>query len=334
LPVRVYYDKDADLNLLKGKKFAILGYGSQGHAHALNLRDSGMDVVVGLYEGSSSAKRAEADGINVMSSDEAAGWADTIMILAPDHLQSGIYKNSVEKHLKPGKTLMFAHGFSIHFNQVVPPKDIDVSMIAPKAPGHRMREVFVEGSGVPMLVAVFQDASGNALNNALAYGKAVGGGRAGILETTFREETETDLFGEQAVLCGGVTALMKAGFETLVEAGYAPESAYFEVLHEMKLIVDLIYEGGMARMRYSVSDTAEYGDYTRGPRIVTEETKKEMKRILTEIQNGSFAKEWITENQVGRPGFLAMRKNANEHQLETVGKELRSMMPWIKQGRD
>lgn len=333
MPVRVYYDKDADLNLLKGKKIAILGYGSQGHAHALNLKDSGLDVAVGLYQGSPSWKKVENDGIRVMTSEEAAAWADTVMILAPDHLQSGIYK-SIEKSLTAGKTLMFAHGFTIHFNQIIPPKDVDVSMIAPKAPGHRAREVFVEGSGVPMLVAVHQDASGNALNNALAYGKAIGGGRAGILETTFREEAETDLFGEQAVLCGGVTALIQAGFETLVEAGYAPESAYFECLHEMKLIVDLIYEGGMARMRHSISDTAEYGDYSRGPRIVTEETKKEMKKILKEIQNGSFAKEWITENQAGRPGFIAMRKNAQEHQLETVGKELRSMMPWIKQGRD
>ena len=332
MPVRVFYDKDADLNLLKGKKMAILGYGSQGHAHALNLRDSGLEVAVGLYPDSKSWKVAEEDGVRVLRTEEAAEWGDTIMVLAPDHLQSHIYHSAIERNLKPGKTLMFAHGFSIHFNQVVPPRDVDVSMIAPKAPGHRCREVFVEGGGVPMLVAVHQDASGHAMQNALAYGKAMGGGRAGLLETTFREETETDLFGEQAVLCGGVTALMQAGFETLVEAGYAPESAYFECLHEMKLIVDLIYEGGMARMRYSVSDTAEYGDYTRGPRIVTEETKKEMKRILHEIQSGQFAKEWISENQANRPGFLAMRKNASEHELERVGKELRSMMPWIKQG--
>jgi len=332
LPVRVYYDKDADLNLLKGKKIAILGYGSQGHAHALNLKDSGLDVGVGLYPGSKSWKVAEEDGVKVMRTDEAAEWADTVMVLLPDHLQAGIYHQDVERHLKPGKTLMFAHGFTIHFNQIVPPKDVDVAMIAPKAPGHRCREEFVDGKGVPCLVAVHQDASGKAMQNALAYGKAFGAGRAGILETTFREETETDLFGEQTVLCGGVTALMQAGFETLVEAGYAPESAYFECIHEMKLIVDLIYEGGMARMRYSVSDTAEYGDYSRGPRIITEETKKEMKRVLNEIQTGAFAKEWITENQVGRPGFLALRKRNAETELERVGKELRSMMPWIKPG--
>jgi len=332
LPVRVYYDKDADLNLLKSRKIAILGYGSQGHAHALNLKDSGLDVGVGLYPDSKSWKVAEQDGVKVMRTDEAAEWADTIMVLAPDHLQSGIYRQDVERHLKPGKTLMFAHGFTIHFNQIVPPKDVDVAMIAPKAPGHRCREEFVDGKGVPCLVAVHQDASGRAMQNALAYGKAFGAGRAGILETTFREETETDLFGEQTVLCGGVTALMQAGFETLVEAGYAPESAYFECIHEMKLIVDLIYEGGMERMRYSISDTAEYGDYTRGPRIVTEETKKEMKRILNEIQTGVFAKEWITENHVGRPGFLALRKRGAESELERVGKELRSMMPWIKAG--
>ena len=332
MPVRVYYDKDADLNLLKSRKIAILGYGSQGHAHALNLKDSGLDVGVGLYPDSKSWKVAEQDGVKVMRTDEAAEWADTIMVLAPDHLQSGIYRQDVERHLKPGKTLMFAHGFTIHFNQIVPPKDVDVAMIAPKAPGHRCREEFVDGKGVPCLVAVHQDASGRAMQNALAYGKAFGAGRAGILETTFREETETDLFGEQTVLCGGVTALMQAGFETLVEAGYAPESAYFECIHEMKLIVDLIYEGGMERMRYSISDTAEYGDYTRGPRIVTEETKKEMKRILNEIQTGVFAKEWITENHVGRPGFLALRKRGAESELERVGKELRSMMPWIKAG--
>jgi ketol-acid reductoisomerase len=332
MPVRVFYDKDADLNLLKGKKIAILGYGSQGHAHALNLKDSGLDVAVGLYEGSKSWKVAEEDGLQVMRADQAAEWADTIMMLLPDHLQAGVYKHDVERHLRAGKTYMAAHGFTIHFNQIIPPKDVDVSMIAPKAPGHRCREEFVDGRGVPCLVAVHQDASGKALQNALAYGKAFGAGRAGILETTFREETETDLFGEQTVLCGGVTALMQAGFETLVEAGYAPESAYFECIHEMKLIVDLIYEGGMARMRYSVSDTAEYGDYSRGPRIITKETKKEMKRILQEIQTGAFAKEWITENNVGRPGFLALRKRAAEHELERVGKDLRSMMPWIKPG--
>src|SRR5438067_3422128 len=332
MPVRVFYDKDGDLNLLKGKKIAILGYGSQGHAHALNLKDSGLDVGVGLYSGSKTWKVAEEDGLRVMRTDEASEWADTIMMLLPDHLQASIYQRDVEPNLKAGKTYMVAHGFTIHFNQVIPPKDVDVSMIAPKAPGHRCREEFVDGRGVPCLVAVHQDASGKAQQNALAYGKAFGAGRAGILETTFREETETDLFGEQTVLCGGVTALMQAGFETLVEAGYAPESAYFECIHEMKLIVDLIYEGGMARMRYSVSDTAEYGDYSRGPRIITEETKKEMKRILNEIQTGQFAKEWITENAVGRPGFLALRKRNAEHELEKVGKELRSMMPWIKPG--
>jgi ketol-acid reductoisomerase len=327
---KLYYDKDADLTLLKGKTIAIMGYGSQGHAHALNFKDSGLEVVVGLYKGSKSWDRARGDGLKVATCEEAAQIGDVIMILLPDQTHKQVYHESIEKALKPGKTLMFAHGFNIHFHQIVPPPTVDVSMIAPKAPGHLMRQVFTEGAGVPALLAVHQDVSGRAREVALAYAKGIGCTRAGVLETTFREETETDLFGEQTVLCGGVSALVKAAFETLVGAGYQPELAYFECLHELKLIVDLFYQGGLSYMRYSVSDTAEYGDYTRGPRIISEGVKAEMRKILTEVQNGTFAREWILENQAGRPSFLAMRKKDAEHPIEKVGKELRSMMPWIK----
>ncbi|OXT06637.1 ketol-acid reductoisomerase [Thermoanaerobacterium thermosaccharolyticum] len=327
---RMYYDEDADLNLLKGKKIAIIGYGSQGHAHALNLKDSGLDVVVGLYEGSKSAERARENGLTVLSVDDACEAADIIMILIPDEKQSKVYKENIEKHLKPGNALVFAHGFNIHFHQIVPPEYVDVFMVAPKGPGHLVRRVFTEGKGVPDLVAVHQNYTGKAFEFALAYAKGIGGTRAGVLETTFKEETETDLFGEQAVLCGGVTELMKAGFETLVEAGYQPEIAYFECIHEMKLIVDLIYEGGFANMRYSISDTAEYGDYVTGKRIITKDTRNEMKEVLTEIQNGEFAKKWLLENNVGRPQFNAMREREANQQLEKVGKELRGMMSWLK----
>ncbi|AST57452.1 ketol-acid reductoisomerase [Thermoanaerobacterium thermosaccharolyticum] len=327
---RMYYDEDADLNLLKGKKIAIIGYGSQGHAHALNLKDSGLDVVIGLYEGSKSAERARENGLTVLSVDDACEAADIIMILIPDEKQSKVYKENIEKHLKPGNALVFAHGFNIHFHQIVPPEYVDVFMVAPKGPGHLVRRVFTEGKGVPDLVAVHQNYTGKAFELALAYAKGIGGTRAGVLETTFKEETETDLFGEQAVLCGGVTELMKAGFETLVEAGYQPEIAYFECIHEMKLIVDLIYEGGFANMRYSISDTAEYGDYVTGKRIITKDTRNEMKEVLTEIQNGEFAKKWLLENNVGRPQFNAMREREANQQLEKVGKELRGMMSWLK----
>ncbi|MCP2240764.1 ketol-acid reductoisomerase [Thermoanaerobacterium thermosaccharolyticum] len=327
---RMYYDEDADLNLLKGKKIAIIGYGSQGHAHALNLKDSGLDVVVGLYEGSKSAERARENGLTVLSVDDACEAADIIMILIPDEKQSKVYKENIEKHLKPGNALVFAHGFNIHFHQIVPPEYVDVFMVAPKGPGHLVRRVFTEGKGVPDLVAVHQNYTGKAFELALAYAKGIGGTRAGVLETTFKEETETDLFGEQAVLCGGVTELMKAGFETLVEAGYQPEIAYFECIHEMKLIVDLIYEGGFANMRYSISDTAEYGDYVTGKRIITKDTRNEMKQVLNEIQNGEFAKKWLLENNVGRPQFNAMREREANQQLEKVGKELRGMMSWLK----
>jgi ketol-acid reductoisomerase len=326
----LYYDKDADLGLLKGKTIGIIGYGSQGHAHALNHRDSGLEVMVGLYKGSKSWDKAKADGLKVGTVQEAADASQVIMILLPDQTHRSVYEESIRKALTPGKTLMFAHGFNIHFNQIVPPAEVDVSMIAPKAPGHMMRQVFTEGSGVPALVAVHQDPSGRAKEIALAYAKGVGCTRAGVLETTFKEETETDLFGEQTVLCGGISALMKAGFETLVEAGYQPESAYFECMHEMKLIVDLIYQGGLAYMRYSVSDTAEYGDYSRGQRVIGEAVKAEMKRILAEIQSGQFAREWILENQAGRPSFLAMRQRESVHPVEVVGKELRGMMSWLK----
>lgn len=323
---KMYYEKDTNLELLKGKKVAIIGYGSQGHAHALNLKESGVEVVVGLYEGSKSKERAEKAGLEVLTVAEAAKLADIIMILLPDEKQAAVYKSEIAPNLEKGNALAFAHGFNIHYGQIVPPADVDVFMCAPKGPGHMVRRTYTEGSGVPCLIAVYQDATGNARDLALAYANGVGGARAGVLETTFKDETETDLFGEQAVLCGGVSALIKAGFETLVEAGYAPENAYFECLHEMKLIVDLMYQGGMAAMRYSISDTAEYGDYAVGDRIVTEETKKEMKKVLKEIQDGTFAKNWLLENQVGRPMFNARRRLEAEHPIEKVGKELREMM--------
>lgn len=326
---KIYYAADCNLSLLNGKTVAIIGYGSQGHAHALNLHESGVNVVVGLYNGSKSWAKAEAAGLKVATVAEAAKMADMIMILLPDEKQADVYKNEIAPNLTAGKTLAFAHGFNIHFNQIVPPADVDVVMIAPKGPGHTVRSEYTEGKGVPCLVAVHQNATGKALETALAYAAGVGGARAGVLETTFRQETETDLFGEQAVLCGGVTALMQAGFETLVEAGYDPQNAYFECIHEMKLIVDLIYQGGFAKMRYSISDTAEYGDYEIGKRIITEETKKEMKKVLQEIQDGTFAGKWITENKAaGRAHFLATRKVKAEHQLEQVGKELRKMYSW------
>jgi ketol-acid reductoisomerase len=333
--MRRFNEKDGNIAPLKGKKIAIIGYGSQGHAHALNLRDSGLDVVVGLPESSKSRAKAAAAGLTVLTAAEAAKAADFIMILVPDHLQADIYEADIAPNLKAGKTLMFAHGFSVHFKSIVPPADIDVSMVAPKAPGHRVREVFTEGSGVPAIVAVAQDASGKAFENALAYATGLGCMRAGVIETTFREETESDLFGEQAVLCGGAAELIRAGFQTLVEAGYAPEIAYFECLHELKLIVDLIYEGGLSYMRYSISDTAEYGDYTRGPRIINDGTRAEMKKILAEIQSGEFAKQWIAENKAGgRKKFLAMRESQHGQQLETVGAELRKMMPFLKKTKE
>jgi ketol-acid reductoisomerase len=326
----MYYENDADLSLLKGRKIAIIGFGSQGHAHALNLKDSGCDVMVGLYPGSKSWAEAERQGLRVATVEQAAKEADIIMILAPDQVQKAIYEKGIEPGLSEGKMLMFAHGFNINFQQIQPPPFVDVTMIAPKGPGHLVRRVYTEGGGVPCLVAVHQDASEVAMQVALAYGKGIGGARAGILETTFKEECETDLFGEQVILCGGLSSLIKAAFETLVEAGYQPESAFFETMHELKLIVDLIYEGGLANMRYSISDTAEYGDYTRGPRIITDETKAEMKRILHEIQTGQFAKEFILENMAGRPSFLAMRRRDAEHQVEQVGGEMRAMMSWLK----
>ncbi|MGB8646080.1 MAG: ketol-acid reductoisomerase [Anaerolineae bacterium] len=326
---KIYYDKDADVARLNGRTVAVIGYGSQGHAHALNLRDSGVKVIVGLHEGSKSRAKAEAQGLTVKSVAEAAAEADVIMIVTPDVGQKELYDQFMVQSMKKGKTLMFAHGFNIRFDRIVPPADVDVSMIAPKAPGHRVREVFTEGGGVPMLLAVEQDASGHAKEDALAYAKAIGGTRAGVLETTFKEETETDLFGEQSVLCGGVSALIKAGFETLVKAGYQPEVAYFECMHELKLIVDLIYRGGLSYMRYSVSDTAEHGDYTGGPRIVTEETYGAMHKILTDIQDGTYAQKWIAENEAGRPWFNEKRKEERNHPIEKVGKELRSMMPFL-----
>lgn len=333
MPAKIYYDQDADLSLLRGKKIAIVGYGSQGHAHALNLKDSGQEVVVGLYEGSRSWAKAEKDGLRVATVADAARAADIVMILLPDQVHRAVFEESVRPAMTRGKTLMVAHGFSIHFNQIVSPPGVDVSMIAPKAPGHVMRDLFVQGPGVPGLLAVQQDVSGRARDVALAYGKGVGCTRAGVIETTFKEETETDLFGEQTVLCGGVSALIKAGFETLVEAGYQPEVAYFECLHEMKLIVDLIYQGGLAYMRYSVSDTAEYGDYSRGPRVVSDEVRAEMRKILREIQAGQFAREWVLENQANRASFLAQRRVEADHQIEEVGKRLRAMMSWIKPPR-
>lgn len=325
---KIYYQSDCNLGVLKDKTVAIIGYGSQGHAHALNLHESGVKVVVGLYEGSKSRAKAEAAGLTVATVSEAAKMADVIMILIPDERQADMYRQDIAPYLTVGKALAFAHGFNIHFGQIKPPADVDVFMIAPKGPGHTVRSEYTEGKGVPCLVAIQQDATGRALDIALAYAAGIGGARAGVLETTFQAETETDLFGEQAVLCGGVTALMKAGFETLVEAGYAPENAYFECIHEMKLIVDLIYKGGFSMMRYSISDTAEFGDYETGKRLITEETKKEMKKILTEIQDGTFASKWINENKVGRSHFNACRRIEAEHQLEDVGRELRKMYSW------
>jgi len=329
-----FYEQDGNLALLKGKTVAIIGYGSQGHAHALNLRDSGVSVIVGLYPGSKSWAKAESAGLRVMTTAEAARAADVMMVLVSDHLQGDLYESDIKPGLTAGKTLMFAHGFSIHFKTIVPPADVDVSMIAPKAPGHRVRELYTDGMGVPALVAVHQNASGQALERALAYALALGCLKAGVIETDFREETESDLFGEQTVLCGGVSELVRAGFETLVEAGYAPEIAYFECLHELKLIVDLIYEGGLSYMRFSVSDTAEYGDYTRGPRIVNEQTRAEMKKILAEIQSGEFARAWIAENKNGRHKFLAMREAAQNQKVEHVGAELRKMMPFLKKKKE
>ena len=332
--MRVYYDRDADLNLIKGKKVAIIGYGSQGHAHALNLRDSGVkDVRIALKPGSATIKKAEGAGFTVMSPADGAKWADIVMVLTPDELQSDIYNADLAPNMRPGSALAFAHGLNVHFNLITPRADIDVFMIAPKGPGHTVRSEYLRGGGVPCLVAVAQNSSGNALEIGLSYSSAIGGGRAGTIETTFKEECETDLFGEQVVLCGGLTALITAGFETLVEAGYAPEMAYFECLHEVKLIVDLMYEGGIANMRYSISDTAEYGDMTRGPRIITDETRAEMRKILDDIQSGRFAKEWILENQAGRPVFNALRKQSAEHPIEEVGERLRAMMPWIGAGK-
>ena len=333
MPATIYYDEDANLEPLLGKTIAIIGYGSQGHAHALNLRDSGLKVVVGLYEGSRGADKARADGLRVETVAKAAEEADVVMIVVPDQTQKKVYDESIKPYMTPGKMLMFAHGFNIHFGQITPPEGVDVTMIAPKSPGHRVRELYQEGIGVPALVAIAQDATGNALNRALAYARALGSTKAGVLTTTFKEETETDLFGEQAVLCGGVSALVEAGFNTLVEAGYQPESAYFECLHEVKLIVDLMYEGGLSYMRYSVSDTAEYGDYVTGPRIVTDETKANMKQILAEIQDGTFARQWLAENESGRGNFLTMRAEHASTPIESVGKDLRAMMPFLKKGK-
>ena len=331
--MRVYYDRDADLNIIKSRKVAIVGYGSQGHAHVLNLRDSGItDVVVALRPGSPSAKKAEGEGLKVMSVADASKWADVIMMLVPDELQADIYKEHIEPNIRDGAALAFAHGLNVHFNLIEPKASVDVIMIAPKGPGHTVRGEYQKGGGVPCLIAVHQDASGNAHDIALAYASGVGGGRSGIIETNFREECETDLFGEQAVLCGGVVELIRAGFETLVEAGYAPEMAYFECLHEVKLIVDLIYEGGIANMNYSISNTAEWGEYVSGPRIITSETKAEMKRVLTDIQTGKFTSEWMQEIKSGGARFKATRRLADEHQIEEVGAKLRDMMPWIKAG--
>ena len=331
--MKVYYDKDAKLSLLKKKKVAVIGYGSQGHAHSNNLKESGIDVVVGLKKGSASIKKAKAAGLKVMTTAEAAKSADVIMILVPDEHQGDMYRQDIAPNLKKGKYIAFAHGFNIHFGQIQPPADVNVFMAAPKGPGHLVRHQYTKGSGVPTLIAIHQDPSKNTKGIALAYASAIGGGRAGIIETTFREETETDLFGEQVVLCGGTTALIMAGYETLVEAGYSKEMAYFECLHELKLIVDLIHEGGIANMRYSISNTAQYGDITRGPRIITNETKKEMKNILTEIQDGKFAREWMLENKVNKPVFNALTKKGEGHDIEKVGKKLRDMMPWLKKGK-
>jgi len=332
--MRVFYDRDADVNLIKSKKVAIIGYGSQGHAHAINLTESGVaEVVVGLRVGSSSINKAEGAGLKVMSPDQAAAWADVVMVLVPDELQASLYTNSLQANMKEGTALAFAHGLNIHFSLIEPRPDMDVFMIAPKGPGHTVRSEYQRGAGVPCLIAVEQDASGNAHEIGLSYASAIGGGRAGIIETTFREECETDLFGEQAVLCGGLTSLIKSGFETLVEAGYAPEMAYFECLHEVKLIVDLIYEGGIANMRYSISNTAEYGDYISGPRLIDESVKARMKNVLEDIQSGRFTKDWVLENAAGQASFKAMRRRESEHQIEEVGERLRGMMPWISENR-
>jgi ketol-acid reductoisomerase len=332
--MRVYYDRDADLNLITGKKVAIIGYGSQGHAHAMNLRDSGVgEVVVALRAGSASKAKAEGAGFTVMTPDEAAKWADLVMVLAPDELQGAIYEDDLRDNLREGAALAFAHGLNIHFDLILPRADLDVFMIAPKGPGHTVRAEYERGAGVPCLLAVDQDATGSAHEIGLAYAAAIGGGRAGIIETTFKEECETDLFGEQVVLCGGLTSLIQMGFETLVEAGYAPEMAYFECVHEVKLIVDLIYEGGISNMRYSVSNTAEYGDYTRGPRIIDENTRASMKAVLEDIQSGRFTRDWVLENKANQASFKTMRRRAAGHQLEAVGEKLRAMMPWIAEGR-
>ena len=332
--MRVYYDRDADVNLVKGRKIVVVGYGSQGHAHALNLKDSGVkEVRVALREGSASIKKAEAAGLEVMSPKKAAAWADVVMVLTPDELQAKLYSDDLAPHMRKGTALAFAHGLNIHFRLVEPRAYLDVFMVAPKGPGHTVRSEYLRGGGVPCLVAVAQNASGNALEIGLSYASAIGGGRSGIIETSFREECETDLFGEQVVLCGGLTSLIQAGYETLIEAGYAPEMAYFECLHEVKLIVDLIYEGGIANMRYSISNTAEYGDYTRGPRIITDETKAEMKRILDDIQSGRFARDWVLECQAGQPSFKAMRRRGAEHPIEEIGTKLRAMMPWIAKNK-
>ena len=333
MALNIYYDKDADLSLIQARKVAIIGYGSQGHAHANNLKDSGVDVVVGLRAGSGSWEKAEGAGLAVAAIADATHGADVVMILAPDEHQADLYANEVEPHIKDGAALAFAHGFNIHFGQVVPRSDLDVFMVAPKGPGHLVRSTYIEGGGVPMLIAIYQDASGQTKDVALSYASANGGARAGVIETSFREETETDLFGEQTVLCGGITSLIEAGFETLVDAGYAPEMAYFECLHEVKLIVDLIYEGGIANMRYSISNTAEYGDFTRGPRIVGEDTRETMREILSEIQSGQFAREWIGENRTGTAVLKAKRRLSRQHPLEEVGARLRAMMPWIGENK-
>ena len=332
--MRVYYDRDADLNLIKGKKVAIIGYGSQGRAHALNLKDSGAkEIAIGLKAGSATAKKVEADGLKVMSVADAAKWADVMMMATPDELQADIYKDELKNNMKQGAALLFAHGFNVHFKLIEPRPDLDVLMVAPKGPGHTVRGEYLKGGGVPCLIAIHQDASGNAQDLGLSYASAIGGGRAGIIETSFREECETDLFGEQAVLCGGLVELIRNGFETLVEAGYAPEMAYFECLHEVKLIVDLIYEGGIANMNYSISNTAEYGEYVTGPRIITAETKAEMKRVLDDIQAGKFARDWVLENKAGQTSFKAIRARGEAHPIEDVGKKLRAMMPWIAKNK-